>query len=118
MNHNYRIPKTSRFHITNFEKLSQAFQETRIRCSIRILSIQQQRLDTQSSLKFPGYFGLAGVAVKIAGTQAVDAGTLSCRSLSILYCFGPDLVMPSGLVPVVSKDHRHDRAGPRHGRAC
>ncbi|KAI3808107.1 hypothetical protein L1987_24050 [Smallanthus sonchifolius] len=33
-------------------------------------------------------FGLAGVAVKIAGTQAVDAGTPSCRSLSILYCFG------------------------------
>ncbi|KAI3810737.1 hypothetical protein L1987_20359 [Smallanthus sonchifolius] len=25
--------------------------------------------------------------------------------------------MPSGLVSVVSKDHRHDRAGPRHGRA-
>ncbi|KAI3808106.1 hypothetical protein L1987_24049 [Smallanthus sonchifolius] len=36
----------------------------------------------------PRLFGLAGVAVKIAGTQAVDAGTPSCRSLSILYCFG------------------------------
>ncbi|KAI3784172.1 hypothetical protein L1987_43266 [Smallanthus sonchifolius] len=31
-------------------------------------------------------FGLAGVVVKIAGTQAVDAGTPSYRSLSIPYC--------------------------------
>ncbi|KAI3742548.1 hypothetical protein L1987_60233 [Smallanthus sonchifolius] len=80
------IDNNATMSITN-NPVKQTFQETRIHCSIRILSIQQQRLDTQSSLKFPGYFGLAGVAVKIVGTQAVDAGTLSCRSLSILYCF-------------------------------
>ncbi|KAI3704138.1 hypothetical protein L1987_74352 [Smallanthus sonchifolius] len=140
--HTFLFPLTNVLPFSNFtnasvsyhqsRNLSQAIQAKKLESSSEPKSSQSRKeFASPESRQVSGLSGLAGIATEVARSRyrrrrnsllpiainslLFESAVVPTSSAVMSSC--PDLVMPSGLVSVVSKDHRHDRAGPRHGRA-